>query len=371
METSTPVACHRGDTNRSLISSPTSPIGAELSDQPSDSENLLAIGATGASRELDTCQITPSKKAETSEDFEIGANALMNAAEETNAFLVEKIIQPPAAGAAEVQNINEEGVGEVLAKELNQLALSEEIQDSSGDIVHANDILDEQLIQGNKSGASQHLDEVVVEEINHMAPTGADKEVNEVKEAGEDDLLHGLNVDEWSSLEVQNSSGKSEEDECPLTPSRKSVTDPKEETKEKTFQSGYTTPVNTRRKLVFGENLTPEQGRERATPGATQVKRRVEISEGRVLKKQRLPTVVERLFMNNKAGTPSPTNLKAKRRNRTNSLPIPGQRPIREMLVKLTPGSKYDMDNINNASVVDKAESNSEGVSENDNRNDI
>ena len=231
--------------------------------------------------------------------------------------------------------------------------------------------MDEQLIQEIKPGVLQHIDEVVVEEINHMAPTGADKQVNEVKEAGEDDPLHGLNVDEWSSLELQNSSGKSEEDEYSLTPSRKSITDPKEETKEKTFQSGYTTPVNTRRKLVFGENLTPEQGRERATPGATQVKRRVEISEGRVLKKQRLPTVVERLFMNTKAGTPSPTNLKAKRRNRTNSLPIPGQRPIREMLVKLTPGSKYDMDNINNASVVDKAESNSEGVSENDNRNDI
>ena len=66
--------------------SPTSPVPAELSDQPSDTENMAPGGATGASRELDICILTPTKRGENSEDIEAGANALMDAADKTDAF---------------------------------------------------------------------------------------------------------------------------------------------------------------------------------------------------------------------------------------------------------------------------------------------
>ena len=67
-------------------------------------------------------------------------------------------------------------MSEVLARDLNQLALLREDQDSNGDIDHLNDTSDEQLTQGIKTGEVQHIEEVMVEEINHMAPTGAAKQ---------------------------------------------------------------------------------------------------------------------------------------------------------------------------------------------------
>ena len=44
----------------------------------------------------------------------------------------------------------------------------------------------------------------MVEEIKSVAPSTATL----YNEVGEDDLLHGLNVDEWLDLEMQNFSDK-------------------------------------------------------------------------------------------------------------------------------------------------------------------
>ena len=64
--------------------SPTSPVGANNSNEPSDSGNLHGSSATGGSWELDSCKITPTRREETSADIEIGTNALMDAAEVSN-----------------------------------------------------------------------------------------------------------------------------------------------------------------------------------------------------------------------------------------------------------------------------------------------
>ena len=45
-----------------------------------------------------------------------------------------------------------------------------------------------------------------------------------------------------------------------LKPAKRPNTVMKEGTGENVIQPGFTTPTNTRRKLVFGVNLTPEQG---------------------------------------------------------------------------------------------------------------
>ena len=113
--------------------------------------------------------------------------------------------------------------------------------------------------------------------------------------------------------------------------------------------STTTPPQNTRRRLIFGECLTPEQGNARATPNAVQRKRRGDVTEcNMVMKKQRIPSIVERLFLNARAANSPQTGPKTKRRNRTSSLPLPGQRSIKELFIKSTPGlENVDASNAN------------------------
>ena len=78
--------------------SPTSPVPAELSDQPSDNKNMTHGGATRASRELDICNLTPTKRGENSEDIEDRANSLMNVDEKTDAFNIRPVGGPNGFG---------------------------------------------------------------------------------------------------------------------------------------------------------------------------------------------------------------------------------------------------------------------------------
>ena len=86
MESSTPLST-RDVRHNNLIPSPTSPVApCDLSDQPSDAEYIGPSSTTGASWDLDHCNMTPTKRGETSTDIEIGANALLDAAEMSGAF---------------------------------------------------------------------------------------------------------------------------------------------------------------------------------------------------------------------------------------------------------------------------------------------
>ena len=86
MDSSTPLST-RDSRHTSLVPSPTSPIAPwALSDQPSATEYIGPSNTTGASWDLDHCNITPTKRGETSADIEIGANALLDAAEISGAF---------------------------------------------------------------------------------------------------------------------------------------------------------------------------------------------------------------------------------------------------------------------------------------------
>ena len=348
MDTSTPVA-HRDNLQDNTPSPSTSPIVNDLSDQPSDSENVLADGRTGASRELDTCLITPTRKLETSEDFEAGANAIMNAAEHTNAFRVERDINPPPVEDSET----DADTGEHLVDELNRLLLSESDQapspsaelvvqsaqpnDSEAgardlEINHLNAADDNDLVTVEENHSDDN-DLITVEE-NHSSPSDAD-------------LLSGINVDRWSEMK-EDITGISS-NKITLTPS----TTNRENDLIKAPETTPTTPSqNTRRRLIFGEGLTPEQGNARATPNAVQKKRRGDVTESnKVTKKRRIPSVVERLFLNAKAISSPQTGLKTRRRNRTSSLPLPGQRSIRELFIKPTPGAEnvenVDASNVN------------------------
>ena len=119
---------------------------------------------------------------------------------------------------------------------------------------------------------------------------------------------------------------------------------------------------------MFGESLTPEQGKARATPEAKQVKRRGGLAESSKKKRQRLPTVVERLFLNANVNDQSPVTSSVKRRRRVNSLPVPGQRPITEMFPNLLHGLQV---NLSSDSLVNDAVISSRGMMKRENRNEI
>ena len=428
-----------------MSSPPTSPIVADQSDQPSDSENMLAVGRTGASRELDTCHVTPTRKQETSEDFEIGANAIMNAAEVTDAFLLDRFTQsPPARDRHVVENAS---VGEILSIDLNGLSLSEDKQEHVNDgcvnsvnemagvelkqAIQSEDCEPEteseahsnrmklELVQGGPnpdyygvaSYKLQHVDGgqnpaiiesmangllnvqtidsddnvinavqtndpdnvinaatmaskssiVQINDSDAVQINDSDNAINAPTMADQDKILQGINVDEWSDLEERNNS--SETQATPKTPT-------KEDGKQSIgpSSSSFTTPTVTRRRLVFGESLTPEQGKARATPEAKQVKRRGGLAESSKKKRQRLPTVVERLFLNANVNDQSPVTSSVKRRRRVNSLPVPGQRPITEMFPNLPHGLQV---NLSSDSLVNDAVISSRGMMKRENRNEI
>ena len=117
IETSTPVDCRlRRDTMiPSPELSPDAPIETGLpkpfilegsDNQPSDSEVTAQKSPTGTSLELDKNEITPTKKLETSEDMDGGANALMEATTKAGiCFQVQNVLDvynhepPPVVGS--------------------------------------------------------------------------------------------------------------------------------------------------------------------------------------------------------------------------------------------------------------------------------
>ena len=94
------------------------------------------------------------------------------------------------------------------------------------------------------------------------------------------------------------------------------------------------------------------------------------MAESSKKKRQRLPTVVERLFLNANVNDQSLVTVtsSSRRRRRVSSLPVPGQRPITEVFPNLPPGSQ---DNKSSDSLANDAVMSSGGMMKRENRNEL
>ena len=297
----------RDSRHTSLIPSPTSPVApCDLSDQPSATEYIGPSNKIGASWDLDHCNITPTKRGETSADIEIGANALLDAAEMSGAF--NNVLDE----MADVQFNNQQSIQDQLVG-LN-------LSDWSSDMSRASP----EPPVCTTHPAELELATPPGSEALVSAPTAED-----IIPSPTDEELVSAPKDESISVAL-------------LSPTNDNpLPAPNMETRSENIGQISTPPR--KQMSPFGGNIPPELATLRATPNATPVKRRLTFLPNVSNKKKKFPSVVGRLFgareRRNSTCTP---RLPSRTRKRLNSAPVLGQRTINEMIGSAPREKKLD-----------------------------
>ena len=259
METSTPVDLRTRREPPNISLSPTVMV-VDTSDNPSDHSGPQMLVKTGISDGLDSAVLTPTRREETSQDMDVGANALWDAVSGA------RLLNVSFDSALPRQDISNP-VSHLVDALIEGLNLS---CWSTDDFTHSNNSEAEQhtsatsgkkstddFTHSNNSEVEQHKNATTGEKSLDLAVV----ECAEQQEMGEQ--AKTVNIVE----EIQVVEGK----DSFISPERAKVN-------LETIGGTISTPSpnslpRTRRKLDFGVNLTPALGKQRAAPESPQVKR--------------------------------------------------------------------------------------------------
>ena len=283
METSTPVDMRTRREHPNISLSPTVIVG-DTSDNPSDHSGPQMLVKTGISDGLDSAVITPTRREETSQDRDGGANALWDAVSEA------RLLNMSLDSALSRQD-GSNSVSRLVDALVEGLNLSHW---STADFTHSNDFEVEQhndasigersfnsaVVEGAEQHAQGRVDteqkehaagEEVVNIIMQAEGFVEDRGAEQHAQIGVDVVVELVGQAEAANVveKEENFRGK----DSFISPERAKIS---LETIEKTISTPASGSLaRTRRKLEFGLNLTPCLGNQRAVPESPQVKRRL------------------------------------------------------------------------------------------------
>ena len=223
--------------------------------------------ATGNSRGMDTARLTPTRKQETSDDFEAGANDLFDSAMRTNALDGHAVLLAnPEASIMEdlAANISlsswsgHESRSSSGISSAEPVAMGENIAIAGGEIIAGGTLGELNLASGTVGGLNLTLNELPGS-VKACGTVG-DLYLGEKEVAAPDADACVVTEQVVNSREVSVCTAKAMEVFSPVVGDGRNN------------DRGFATPA--RKKLVFGEFMTPEMGRARATPGLSPGKRK-------------------------------------------------------------------------------------------------